>query len=207
VALAGILAILLAVVAPRMPERERSLFVLMGIAVVGMVVTQLSGCFFTADCISSEKREGTLGLLFLTPLRSLDLVLGKLASHSLLVFFSMLALGPVLFIPLLNGGVTSGEAIRVIVTLIVSLFLSLSVGVLVSTLGRDAKTTVIGTLIVLVLINGLPLIGMSGWHDAPGGGCAAIFGSWPAARIEAIACGAVIGNRSVAIRNLQSRVV
>src|SRR5439155_323084 len=31
----------------------------------------------TADTISREKREGTLGLLFLTPLRARDIVLGK----------------------------------------------------------------------------------------------------------------------------------
>src|SRR5437763_971733 len=30
----------------------------------------------TADCLSSEKREGTLGLLFLTPLRGYDIVVG-----------------------------------------------------------------------------------------------------------------------------------
>jgi ABC-type transport system involved in cytochrome c biogenesis permease component len=33
--------------------------------------------------VSSEKREGTLGLLFLTPLTGMDIVLGKMACHSL----------------------------------------------------------------------------------------------------------------------------
>ena len=33
----------------------------------------------TADCLSQEKREGTLGLLFLTNLKGHDVVLGKLA--------------------------------------------------------------------------------------------------------------------------------
>src|SRR6476619_4992881 len=31
----------------------------------------------TADCVSGEKRDGTLGLLFLTPLRVLDVIAGK----------------------------------------------------------------------------------------------------------------------------------
>ena len=33
----------------------------------------------TADCISREKREGTLGLPFLTPLTALEVILGKSA--------------------------------------------------------------------------------------------------------------------------------
>ena len=45
------------------------------------VLCLLSGIFITADCLSEEKREGTLGLLFLTDLRGYDVVLGKLASQ------------------------------------------------------------------------------------------------------------------------------
>jgi hypothetical protein len=35
-----------------------------------------AGALLTADCISEEKREGTLGLLFLTDLRGRDVVFG-----------------------------------------------------------------------------------------------------------------------------------
>src|SRR5689334_3524305 len=37
----------------------------------------------TADCISRERREGTLGLLFLTPLKGPDIVLAKSVAHGL----------------------------------------------------------------------------------------------------------------------------
>ncbi len=158
VAGAGMLIILMATIERHMRPQEQSLVMLVGCAVIGMVVTQLSGCFFTADCISSEKREGTLGLLFLTPLKARDIVIGKLASHSVLIFFGILALGPVLFIPLLNGGVTAAQTVRLFVGITVSLFLSLSVGIWMSAIGREAKSTVVGTLVVLVLLNGLPLI-------------------------------------------------
>ena len=50
------------------------LFLLSGLA---------AGVRYTADCLSEEKREGTLGLLFLTDLRGYDVVLGKLAATSL----------------------------------------------------------------------------------------------------------------------------
>src|SRR4051794_1626761 len=39
--------------------------------------------FLTADCISEEKREGTIGLLFLTDLHSYDFILGKFIARSL----------------------------------------------------------------------------------------------------------------------------
>ena len=38
----------------------------------------VTGIFLTADCLSEEKRSGTLGLLFLTDLRPADIILGKL---------------------------------------------------------------------------------------------------------------------------------
>src|SRR5580698_5628155 len=37
-----------------------------------------AGRLMTADCLSREKRDGTLGLLFLTDLKGYDVVLGKL---------------------------------------------------------------------------------------------------------------------------------
>src|SRR5438309_5797837 len=40
----------------------------------------------TADCISREKREGTLGLLFLTPLTAHGIVVGKTLVHGLRAF-------------------------------------------------------------------------------------------------------------------------
>src|SRR5437762_6345486 len=40
------------------------------------------GARLTADCLSEEKRDGTLGLLFLTDLKGYDVVFGKLAATS-----------------------------------------------------------------------------------------------------------------------------
>src|SRR5215831_14673530 len=69
----------------------------------------VSGLRATADCLSVEKREGTLGLLFLTDLKGYDVILGKLAATSLNAFYSVVAVVPVLAIPLLMGGLTPGE--------------------------------------------------------------------------------------------------
>ena len=44
---------------------------------IAFIFCLLAGVFLTADCLSEEKREGTLGLLFLTSLKGYDVVLGK----------------------------------------------------------------------------------------------------------------------------------
>ena len=54
------------------------------------------GARVTADCVSEEKREGTLGLLFLTDLKGWDVVLGKLVASSVNSFYGLLAVLPLL---------------------------------------------------------------------------------------------------------------
>src|SRR5206468_12050700 len=53
----------------------KSLFT--ALSIMAFAYCLLIGPFLTADCISSEKRDGTLGLLFLTDLRGFDVVLGR----------------------------------------------------------------------------------------------------------------------------------
>lgn len=100
----------------------------------------------TADCLSEEKREGTLGLLFLTDLRGYDVVLGKFMASSLGTFFSFLAIVPVLGISLLGGGVTVGEFGRVTLALMNTLFFSLTSGLLVSALSRQERQAWLGAM-------------------------------------------------------------
>ena len=64
----------------------------------------------TADCISRERREGTLGLLFLTPLKGPDIVVAKGVAQGLRAMTLGLAVLPVLTIPFLLGGVSWTEA-------------------------------------------------------------------------------------------------
>src|SRR5437868_1630153 len=79
---------------------------------MALFVALLAGFFHTADCISEERREGTLGLLYLTGLRGIDVVFGKLVAHSIPAFFALATIVPVLGIPFLLGGITPGELER-----------------------------------------------------------------------------------------------
>jgi len=63
-----------------------------------------------ADCISRERREGTLGLLFMTGLRGADIVVAKSAAHGVRALSLWVAVAPVLALPFLLGGVSWQEA-------------------------------------------------------------------------------------------------
>jgi ABC-type Na+ efflux pump permease subunit len=106
----------------------------------------------TADCLSEEKREGTLGLLFLTDLKGYDIVLGKLAATSLNSFYGLLSILPVLALPLLLGGVTPGEFWRVALALFNILFFSLCAGIWVSSWSGGERQNTMGRAFFLILI-------------------------------------------------------
>ena len=115
----------------------------------------VSGVRATSDCISGEKREGTLGLLFLTDLKGYDVVLGKLAASSLNAFYAVVAVVPVLALPLLMGGITPGEFGRMALVAVNTLFFSLTLGLLVSSLCRSANNSAGATLLLLLLFTAL----------------------------------------------------
>jgi len=110
-----------------------------------------AGLFFTSDCLSEEKREGTLGFLFLTDLRGYDVAGGKLLATSLRGFFALLAVFPILAITLLMGGVTGVHFWQTALALVNALFCSLAAGLFVSAISRDPQKAMAGTLVLLLL--------------------------------------------------------
>jgi hypothetical protein len=131
-------------------------YIFLGLAGLGFLYCLGYGRRATADCISHEKREGTLGLLFLTDLKGHDVVLGKLASTSLRGFYALLAVFPVLAVPLLLGGVTSGEFWRMILVLINTFLFSLAIGIFGSALSRDYRRTMGANLTLMLVLVAMP---------------------------------------------------
>jgi ABC-type transport system involved in multi-copper enzyme maturation permease subunit len=135
------------------PQLGLQLFIATG--VVALLFCLLAGLFLTADCLSEEKREGTLGLLFLTELKGYDVVLGKLLATSLHAFYGLLTILPVLGLPLLMGGVTVGEFWRTTLVLVTTLLFSLALGLLVSAFARESRQAMSATLLVLLVLTGV----------------------------------------------------
>ena len=126
----------------------------------------LEGVRKTADCLSEEKREGTLGFLFLTNLRGYDVVLGKLASNSIHSFYGLLSIMPVLALPLLMGGVTQGEFWRTSLALLNMLFFSLSCGIWVSSWSRDEQSSMSRTFALIGVMVIAPTLIPQPWAPA-----------------------------------------
>lgn len=127
------------------------------VAIVAFAFCLFSGLFLTADCISQEKREGTLGLLFLTDLRGYDVVLGKMTAQAAWSFVALLSLLPVMLLPLFTGGVPWTATVRTFLVLILTLLFSLSCGLAVSSMVTETKSAFLGTFLLLIGITVLPM--------------------------------------------------
>lgn len=110
----------------------------------------------TADCISREKREGTLGLLLLTDLHGFDVVMGKLVATSLGSFYMLLAAFPAMAIALLAGGLTAGEFWRTQLVLLNTLFLGVAAGMWASSRHRQEYRALTAGLGLVFLLSVFP---------------------------------------------------
>jgi ABC-type transport system involved in multi-copper enzyme maturation permease subunit len=131
----------------------KSLFTYLSVLAFGYCL--LVGPFLTSDCLSEERREGTLGLLFLTELSSLDVVLGKWVAGSLTGLYGLLAILPTLGLPLLLGGVTPAEYGRTLLAVLNAILFSLTAGMLVSTLSREQGKAILASALVILGLSGL----------------------------------------------------
>jgi ABC-type transport system involved in cytochrome c biogenesis permease component len=126
----------------------------------GLIYALLAGPLATVDCLGHERREGTLGLLFLTDLRSYDVVFGKTAAASLSTVLALLGALPVVALPILMGGVSLMQLTFVMLALMNIMFLSLATGVCASALFASARTSLAVTLgFLLALSLGLVFVG------------------------------------------------
>src|SRR5947207_3431792 len=140
---------------PGQPPTVLSKTLFTALSIMAFAYALLIGPFITADCIISEKRDGTLGLLFLTDLRGFAVVLGKWAATSLAAFYGLVAVLPALAIPMLIGGVTPGEYTRTALAVINAILFSLTAGMFVSALSRDQTKAILGSLILVLALSGL----------------------------------------------------
>ena len=132
---------------------------------IASMLAMLTGIFVASDSICRERREGTLGFLFLTDLRPADVVTGKLAAAGLVPMYALLAMFPALALCQLVGGIHAGLFWSAIIALILSLFFSLSATIYVSSLCEDHRKAYSGSTFLLFVANPLWL----GWT--------AVFGS------------------------------
>ena len=134
-------------------------------AVLIFLYCLIIGTARTADCLSSEKREGTLGLLYLTNLNSAEIVAGKLCSHALATVYGLVAIFPILALPLLMGGVTGDFFWRTVLALLNAILFSLAAGFAASAVCvRQFPAVAVATGMALLL--GMGTLGVAGIVDS-----------------------------------------
>ena len=118
-----------------------------------------AGVSLTADSIAQEKRAGTLGLLFLTHLSAFEIVLGKLVSHAVLGFYTVLCALPLLSMTMIFGGMRLADVLMYLISALNILFFSAAAGLCASSICHDKKrASSLGTLIIVFFWLGLPLL-------------------------------------------------
>lgn len=101
-------------------------------------VACVTGLLSASDSVSSERRQGTLGLLFLTDLRPKTVLAAKLISSSFQNTYALLAALPILATCILAGGVTGGFLLRSSLVIVYTLLFSTLIGLSASCRTQDA---------------------------------------------------------------------
>jgi len=135
------------------PTSEKGTQLFQALSWFAVIQALVSGTKATADCLSSEKRQGTLGLLFLTDLKGRDVIFGKLAATSLDTCYGILGLMPVLAIPMLMGGVTAGEFWRMVLIMPGLLLFGLSCGIFASSLSYVERKAMGAAFLIMAASN------------------------------------------------------
>ncbi len=137
-------------------------------ALIGMILQFLT-TMLTSTSIVRERERGTIEQLIVTPLRSWELVVGKLAPYVLISFLDtleILAAGVLLFRVPVNGNL-------VLLLVLAGLFLvtTLGIGLLISTIAntqQEAMLTTMFTILPSIFLSGFffPLAAMPIWLRA-----------------------------------------
>src|SRR5678816_2250404 len=103
----GLIAIALmgAVYADMSPDEDAGLQLYEALHATVIIMILVVAPALTADTLSRERREGTLGLLFLTPLTGAQIVSSKLFAQTLRMMTIWLASLPIAIVPLMAGGI------------------------------------------------------------------------------------------------------
>ena len=123
------------------------------------------GTVMAANSINAERREKTLGLLLLTPLRFRDVLSGKFVSGALPLVLCLAAIVPVIYFSLFSGGVTWEEVLRLILNVGASMLLGVSIGLFWSVVCRDPLVSTLSSFGTLLGFCFLPVFFQSWIQD------------------------------------------
>jgi ABC-2 type transport system permease protein len=135
------------------PERRTPVNIVPGLLAIILTMTMI---LFTATAIVREKERGNLELLITTPVRSMELMLGKIIPYILIGLLQMviiLALGHLVFAVPING-----QPLQIVGATLLFIAASLTLGLIISTIAHTQLQAMQMTVFIL-----LPSILLSGF--------------------------------------------
>lgn len=128
----------------------RFLFQAMALLMMTAVVMVVPGV--TALTIVGERERQTLGLLQVTQLSPLQLIVGKLTSSLSYFLLLLVAVAPIIALPLLFGGMTFGDIFAALGMMLVTAVMIGSVSIGISARARSSRGAVAGSYTVSFVI-------------------------------------------------------
>ena len=148
------------------PSQGRSLELLLCLAGLYFV---LRAPLLTAGVLAEERRNQTLGLLFLSGLGAWEVFASKFLSSALIAFTDLLAIFPMLALPFLLGGVSFDLFLAIICGLPALMLFALAVSLLASVLTREDGTALILAVVLGALLCVLaPAVYLAQFYFSPG---------------------------------------
>jgi ABC-2 type transport system permease protein len=135
------------------PDMKSASFMIPGL--IAMIL-QMGSSIFTALSIAREKEEGTIEQLIVTPLRSIELIVGKVIPYIVVSLFNLievLLIGVFWFDVPINGNVLLLLALGLL-----ALLVSLGIGLFISTIAGTQQEAIFLTFFLM-----LPFIFLSGF--------------------------------------------
>jgi hypothetical protein len=129
-----------------------------GSTVILFLIASLNGLRSTSNCIGSERRQGTLVLLFLADLKLTTILISKLVTNSMRNLWAFLGTLPVLGLCLLLGGVSALVFVKAVLAVLAAAWLSLMVGLEESCLNQGEHEAFSKGLRELLKLNLIPFI-------------------------------------------------
>ncbi len=141
-------------------------FVFLNMLLLALIVVAVPA--MTSDCLAREKREGTLGLLFLTPLTPTGIVIGKCVTHALLAWSLWLSVLPAMFIPFLLGGLIWQNLVAAAAFQFCAVVVSVAAGLLASSSTKSRNLALFNAAALTFFFSSLILLMLQRLAPSPG---------------------------------------